>query len=290
MAKKKRTPIVAVLNMKGGVGKTTISADVFRKLFSEYRIGTLLLDLDPQFNLTQALFNRKDYDKMREENKTIFSAMEEPSKVGLLEVAASLKPPPPPDKISKTLWHFKDGTTLSIVPGDFRLVKYSLMSEIKKLEAVRDRFLKFIELCRERFGLICIDCNPSSSFFTLCALHACTHLLVPVRPDRYSILGLEMLSEFVDAIPSIYPKPAISTLLNGIPRQNYDDSIENELRAHPVFGTSTFANVIHYSSILVARPDYTGFKTDRPVPHRKKLGDEIEAVAHELAKVLEIKK
>lgn len=63
MAKKKLGPVVAVLNMKGGVGKTTISANVFRRLYYKYRVGTLLIDLDPQYNLTQALFTRPNYDK-----------------------------------------------------------------------------------------------------------------------------------------------------------------------------------------------------------------------------------
>lgn len=66
MAQKKPfVPVVAVLNMKGGVGKTTLSANIFRVLFERRQAGTLLLDLDPQFNLTQALFTRSAYDKLK---------------------------------------------------------------------------------------------------------------------------------------------------------------------------------------------------------------------------------
>jgi chromosome partitioning protein len=75
MNKKKLVPVVAVLNMKGGVGKTTISAHVFRLMYKKLQAGTLILDLDPQFNLSQALFTRKRYEKLKEEGKTIFSAM-----------------------------------------------------------------------------------------------------------------------------------------------------------------------------------------------------------------------
>ena len=58
MAVKKYVPVVAVLNMKGGVGKTTLSSNVFRQMFDRQKHGILLLDLDPQFNLTQTLFTR----------------------------------------------------------------------------------------------------------------------------------------------------------------------------------------------------------------------------------------
>jgi len=164
------------------------------------------------------------------------------------------------------------------------------MSASRKLDAVRDRFLKFIRSAREQFQVVCIDCNPSSSFITLCALNACTQLLVPVRPDRYSVLGLELLADFVDSIPTILPKPPISIVLNGVPRCNYTRAVENQLRAHHVFGASTFVNVIHNSKILIARHDYTGFATDKPVPHRGKVQDEMSAVADELAQTLGIEK
>ena len=164
------------------------------------------------------------------------------------------------------------------------------MSDKRKLNAVRDRFLSFVRTARQHFGVIVIDCNPSSSFFTLCALHACTHLLVPVRPDRYSILGLELLAEFVSSIDEIDPKPPLSIVLNGVPRGGYDPSVENELRAHKQFGASTLANVIHQSNILIAGPAYTGFAADKPVPHRGKVVAEMSAVADELAVSLGIKK
>jgi chromosome partitioning protein len=56
--------VVAVLNMKGGVGKTTISAHLMRVLYHNFAKRVLLVDLDPQFNLTQCLVSRADYDTL----------------------------------------------------------------------------------------------------------------------------------------------------------------------------------------------------------------------------------
>ncbi len=162
------------------------------------------------------------------------------------------------------------------------------MDDNRKLTAVRQRFLNFVKQARRQFKIICIDCNPSSSFLTLCALHACTHVLVPVRPDKYSVLGLELLSDFVDGIISISPKPEIIVVLNGVPRTGYRRAVENELRSHPVFGSQTLASRIYQSNILAANPDYTGFATDKPVPYRYLLKAELSIVVNELAERIKL--
>ena len=220
--KKPFVPVVAVLNMKGGVGKTTISAHLLRVLFERKKAKTLLIDLDPQFNLTQALFTKAKYDSLRKKNQTIQSVMEPLGNVSLFQINTSSAPIPAVSELAFTFFHFKNTSpliTLDIVPGDFRLVKYSLMADQSKLDFVKKRYISFIDSCKQDYRVICIDCNPSSSFLTLCALQVCTHILVPVRPDRYSILGLEMLSEFVDSMPVISPKPQFIVVLNGTPRK-----------------------------------------------------------------------
>jgi chromosome partitioning protein len=58
-------PVVSVLNMKGGVGKTTLCASISLAIFENHQVHALLLDLDPQFNLTQGLFKRAEYDQTK---------------------------------------------------------------------------------------------------------------------------------------------------------------------------------------------------------------------------------
>ena len=284
MPSKTLAPVVAVLNMKGGVGKTTISAHVMRVLYHRHKVKTLLVDLDPQFNLSQALISRAIYDQLHACNHTILCAMEPPPATGLHDIKTSNSPPPKAENLIRTLRHIRrSAITLDLLPGDFRLVKYSMIDNRMKLDLVQKRFLRFIGESRADYGLICIDCNPSSSFITSCALHACTHLLVPVRPDRYSVLGLENLDNLVEEIPTIVPKPEFLVLLNGVPRQNYDSAVEDELRAHSSFGTMVLTNPLYQSGLLEAKTGYTGFATDKPVPWRHLLKREISAVVDELA-------
>lgn len=287
-AKGKLGPVVATLNLKGGVGKTTVSAHVFRVFWEKFRISTLLVDFDPQFNLTQTLFDQRRYERELKAERTVMTIMEAPRSTSLFRINTSSAPLPDPTDISTRFWYMKNNrdTDLRVVPGDFNLVKYSLMDDNRQLTKVQNRFLEFIKKCRQGGRVTVIDCNPSSSFLTMCALRACTHLLVPVRPDRYSILGLNILEQFIARILSVGSVPKKMILLNGVPRQHYDHTIETELRSHPELGRATLESRLHHSRILVAQPGFTGFATDKRVPYKYRLKNEILAVAAELAELM----
>lgn len=264
--KKKLCPVVAVLNMKGGVGKTTISAHVFRHLYSHLKKRVLLIDFDPQFNLTQAVISQASYESYKLDGRTIFSVMEDSPSLSIFKVSTTLGPPPSLDTVSVALRKFPNTDpeiNLLLVPGDFDLVKYSMIADAKVLDPIKNRFLKFVENVREERDLVCIDCNPSSSFMTVCALQAATHVLVPVRPDRYSMLGLKMLSRFIAELPQLIKKPELIVILNGVKSSGYDPAVENSLRSDPDFGPSTLANSLHLSKVLEATVGYTGFATDK---------------------------
>ena len=276
--------VLAVLNLKGGVGKTTVSAHVMRVLYHRFRLKLLLVDLDPQFNLTQCLVNRSVYDKLQAAGKTIFAAFEPTSSVGLFDVATTHLPPPPPSDLYYRLRSFTDKSAfLDLLPGNFDLIKYSIVDDHTKLMKARGRFVHFVSSARSAYDVVVIDCNPSSSFITLCALHACTDILVPVRPDRYSVLGVELLADLLDRVPTIHPKPNVLILVNGVPTQKYNSRVENELRSHSVFGEKVLSSRLRLSRLLEANPKFTGFATDRPVPYRALLRTEISAITDEIA-------
>lgn len=282
VSKSNNVPVVSVLNMKGGVGKTTISAHVFRYLYLQLLKSVLLIDFDPQFNLTQTVKTQKEYEKLKAEKRTILSVMEPTPSQSIFNIKSNQSPPPNLSDVEVTLRHItnKPEINLSLVPGDFGLVKYSLISEQNVLDPIRERFLQFIENAKQEKDLICIDCNPSSSFMTLCALMASTHVLVPVRPDRYSILGLELLEDFINNVPILHNKPKIIVLLNGVRTSNYDPSVENSLRGHPRFGPVTLTNALKVSKLFEATQSYTGFATDKKQHWR--ITPTISAVVSEL--------
>lgn len=293
---KKDVPVVAIVNMKGGVGKTTISAHVFREFYKNTQKNILLIDLDPQFNLTQTVVDAKKYEKLKLEKKTILSVMESPHETSLFETHEHDGDVPPASNVTILLKYLQSSdekkTTLAkldLVPGDFNLCKFSLMDDKKVLELAARRFEDFITKAKEEYDLICIDCNPSSSFLNVCALKNASHLLIPVRPDRYSMLGLRLLDNFVNEFKGLVTKPKKIVVLNGIPTTKYDPIVENELRSDPIYGPITLATALHISKLLVASPDYTGFATDRRVAYSKSLRARMSSLTSELAAALGIK-
>lgn len=284
---KKISPVVAVLNMKGGVGKTTISAHVMRVLYLQLLKKTLLVDFDPQFNLTQTVVPQGVYEKLKQANQTILSVMEPAPQTSLFSVTTNNSPPPRFDEVSIQMKRVNNhDAELRLVPGDFGLVKYSLIDDSSALAPVRNRFKQFIAHAQSELDFVCIDCNPSSSFMTVCALEVATHVLVPVKPDRFSILGLELLDKFISGLPTLQKPPKLLILLNGIPKSNYDPTVENILRSHPDFGPKTLSTPLYQSTILSANPSYTGFATDRAVPNRKRVSSNVEALVSELGQEL----
>lgn len=276
--------VVAVLNMKGGVGKTTVSAHLMHQFFWHKELSVLLVDLDPQFNLTQTLVRPEAYEAAKLENKTVFTAMEPPPRVHLLDVNTTNDAPPTAWDLAPRLKTWSDEVFIDLVYGDFELVKYSLIADLRKLEKVQQRFQRFITQAKDDYDLIVIDCNPSSSFITQCALHACDHVLVPVKAEIYSLLGLKLLNRYIREIPTIHPKPDLSILINTSPLAGITEITENELAGDAELAPLMLGNRFPYSLVLAARPNQFGFFLDQyRRPNKYTIATKLNYIVDELS-------
>lgn len=295
--KKALAPVVSVLNMKGGVGKTTITAHVFREFYRNQFKNVALIDFDPQFNLSQTVMDEQEYEQLKVKNQTVVSVLEKRKSLSLYETFDNDGDPPAIEELVKRMKYAKnfankdseETVRLDLIAGDFALSKFSLIQDAAHLARAKSRFVKFINDAREKYDVICLDCNPSSSFLTTCALTVSSHLLVPVRPDRYSMLGLRLLDNFVQGFNEIAVKPKKIIVLNGVPGSGYDPSVENELRADPTYGPLTMATDLPLSGLLQAKASYTGFATDRRVAHSQILTRRIRTLCGELAQAMGLK-
>lgn len=295
--KNKRTaPVVSVLNMKGGVGKTTISGNLFRELFRTKKVQTLLIDIDPQFNLTQLLMTREQYDRVTSANKTIFNVFQHKCPDSVFAVSEEYNLVLPETTSLTTMLKYinvpnEGGDSirkeLSLLAGDFQLAVMNLKGT-NELKTPRRRFNNFINQARNEYELIVIDCNPSTSFLTKCALETSSHILVPVRPDKYSVLGVEMISHFMDSYLGEGLEPDMRILLNDGNQEDEPKKIARELRAHTKFGPLVLVNELPHSKLLRAKPDYTGFAVDQAVPYRKRIRSKLVAIASEYSNYLGI--
>lgn len=189
--------VISIINMKGGVGKTTLSVGIADYL-SDIGRKVLIIDADPQFNTTQALLScykegkdhKKNFyiDEVKNKQKTIFELFDTTVRI----VEEDLSPPTSGELIIK----LKDN--LGIICGDLSLVMVSKINDYRNAEKIRN-FMEDNAL-REEYDYIIIDCPPTMSIYTESALKASDYYLIPNRIDRYSIIGINSLQRAIKTL------------------------------------------------------------------------------------------
>lgn len=185
MANEQGPICVSVINMKGGVGKTTIAAMLARYATrSPMSRKVLAIDLDPQANLSQALMGGRAYKEFLE-NKS-------PS---IVEVFKEYQPPTS-DNPSPSPLNIRDAVhlvypDLDIIPSRFDFSDH-LIDSIKPDPRMLARL---IASSFQDKDLILIDCAPTESIFTQAAYHASRYILVPVKPEYFATIGFPLLND-----------------------------------------------------------------------------------------------
>lgn len=187
MARPNGPLVVCVINLKGGVGKSTISALLCRHAFFSKAKDVLAVDLDPQANLSQALMH-SDYDD--------FIRLKHPS---IVEVFNGYAPPtlassgPSPlaqQSVAATVTQL-GSRSLEIIPSRFDFSD-NLTNAVRPDPRVLARFLSNNYRHKD---LIIIDCAPTESILTWAAYHASGLVLVPVKPEYFATIGFPLLQE-----------------------------------------------------------------------------------------------
>ncbi|MBT9446086.1 MAG: AAA family ATPase [Hyphomonadaceae bacterium] len=262
-ANRNRTPVVSVLNMKGGVGKTTLSFHLFGCMQERRKVSILLIDLDPQHNLSQLMVPTKQIDDAWARGQSVMS-MFEPSQInGWTAPADNLLSfnfdgeLAKPDQVSIPLKP-RDAKKprFDIVLGHFEVVKYSLSEAAEHRDTLIRNFEKFLDWAKSSYGLVVIDLNPGASFLTEVALNVSSHLLAPVRPDRYSKRGLELLTKLMDKAYRLKRQPQRMAVVNGFHRSGNRAVVEAEVDVIKDIRESNWPTLkakIGHSDLLQAR-------------------------------------
>lgn len=200
--------VISVINMKGGVGKTTLTKEIGIHLSEVKNKKVLLIDVDPQLNLTQSLFRIFGFAQSREiaeeiEMENNDQEIEDDKKSKTLTISsASIErifsaTSSSPATIESVVQNLREN--LDLVPGELG-IEFSLRNlNSGKLENGIFDFIRKNQL-RESYDYIIIDCPPTYSSYTVAALKPSDFYLVPVKPEAYSILGLDMLLNVVDSV------------------------------------------------------------------------------------------
>jgi chromosome partitioning protein len=193
--------VVSVINYKGGVGKTTLTANLGGALASlGHRV--LLLDFDPQTSLTLSFYSIAEWDRMLKDRYTIrhwFDAYDRMISPSLADYVTT------PDRAKSAL----DGRgQLDVVASHFDLIGVDLrLSALLAKDGWAKPFLnRQIELHSRLanalngpsladYDYVLIDCPPNFNLATQIAMIASTHVVYPARADYLSMIGLRYLNE-----------------------------------------------------------------------------------------------
>lgn len=194
--------VITVINMKGGVGKTTLSVHMAYVLTKFHRKKVLVVDIDPQFNATQYLVDQNRILQHFKDKKTIYDILM-PSKEEEISLTAKRKMPySTPVNLADYILNikkFKDGACLDLIPSSLKLINFE--TNKRGVENLLKKFLK--EKCKH-YDYIIIDCPPTLSLLTLSAYLASEYYLIPIKPDYLSSLGLPLLERGMKEYEELY--------------------------------------------------------------------------------------
>lgn len=230
--------IIAFANQKGGVGKTTSAVNVAASLGV---IGkrVLLVDLDPQGNATSGVGIAKKNLK-RSVRDLLLPDLS--SGVSLEGLATST--------VIETEFN-----NLSIVPSTIALAgaEFDLFSEQGSEYSLR----KALNLIRDDYDFIIIDCPPSLGMLTIEGLSACDGVIIPMQCEFYALEGLSQLMITISRIKQRY-NPALNitgillTMFNS--RLTLTSQVVEELKKH--YGNKLFQTAISRGVKLSEAPSF----------------------------------
>lgn len=228
--------IIAIVNQKGGVGKTTTAVNLASSLASDNH-SVLILDLDPQGNATSGLGLSKDLT---------------PTTYEVLTGQASLDQTVQP----------ADREGLFVLPANSNLAA----AEIELASEQQREFRLSNALSMAAFDYILIDCPPALGLLTINALTAAHSLLIPVQTEYYALEGLGQLLATVQRVrqslnPSLDLLGVVLTMYDK--RTSLSDQVRDELAQH--FGDKVFKTVIPRNVRLAEAPSFgkTIYEHDR---------------------------
>lgn len=273
-----------MINMKGGVGKTTLTFNLAWHCAWMKNLKVLAIDLDPQSNLSQYFMGAESYiEYLENENRTVVDIFEQFSaptrSVGAPRELA-------PEEIIFRLKCWTDGSLIDLIPSRLELA-WTLKNPTDKSHLLP----RFLSKIAHNYDLILIDCAPTESILTTAAYRSSRYVFVPVRPEYLATIGLPLLSRSIEEFKMLHNDQQLDMggiIFNGLRRTGtppeQQQSMRNVRQLAKDFDWEVFDNAAHHSDSYPAgsrdgKPIFqTNYARDYVVSEFSKVADEFLGV------------
>ena len=180
-----KATVISLLNMKGGVGKTTVAVNLAAYLARDYGKRVLLADLDPQTNASLSVMPEKAWAKWAGEHGTM---------ADILEIdRRHKKSADDRSKLERCIIKdiVPDIPGLDLIPSHLKLTFLDL--DLASRPGRERIFARKLKKVLDQYDVVICDCPPNLQTATQNALYASDWFLVPMQPDFLSSVGLDLL-------------------------------------------------------------------------------------------------
>lgn len=181
--------VVSLINLKGGVAKTTTTVQLAECLASHFSKNVLVIDLDPQTNATIALIGEEKWDELDENKQTVFQIFRDQlDDTSYFQVQQAIQKGVSNLKLEK----------LSLLPSSIKLLDiqdglHEISTKTSYKIAPFDVLKHSIKPYLNNYDYVLIDCPPNLGNFTKNGIEISDYFLIPTIPDKLSIYGLPQI-------------------------------------------------------------------------------------------------